>query len=71
MRAPSPGSYSSITSGLVTGIVFLIIALSTGWTGGGAVLWALLIGVATYGITFFIHHTLERTRHQHTEQHTH
>jgi hypothetical protein len=70
VRAPSADSYSSITSGLVTGIVFLIIALTTGWTGGGAVLWALVIGAATFGITYFIHHTLARAK-QHTEQHTH
>jgi hypothetical protein len=68
VRAPSPGSYSAITSGLVTGIIFLIIALSTGWTGGGAVLWALVVGAAAFGISYFINQTLARTKHR-TQEH--
>ena len=52
------GIYANVTSGVIAAVIFVIIALATGWAAGKAVLGALILGIATFAVAFVITQTI-------------
>jgi len=56
------GIYANVTSGLIAAVIFVIIALATGWAAGKAVLGAFLLGLFTFVVAFGITQTITRAK---------
>jgi len=52
------GIYANVTSGVIAAVIFVIVALATGWAAGKAVLGAFLVGVPTFAVAFVITQTI-------------